>query len=236
MTSSDSRQRLPRRIAATAVLLCIGAGAAAAPGESGTSGDIDQARPDAVLASPLLVSRVTSGFAMRSHPIKKRRQHHEGVDFAAPLGAPVRSVDAGVVSFAGTQNGYGNVIYIEHPGHDRTTLYAHLQRIDVRKGDHVLQGEVIGTVGKTGLASGPHLHFEVHERGKPIDPMTLAFSDVVDRVAAPSLQTASVSVDAHAADVVAAATGVPCIDLLQKASLEALDPVEVELLRQGCLR
>ncbi|MUV13429.1 M23 family metallopeptidase [Noviluteimonas gilva] len=235
MTSSHSRRRLARRIAATAVFLCFGTGAAAAPGDSATHrapDDIDQVRPEPALASPLLVARVTSGFAVRKHPIKKRRQHHEGVDFAAPLGTPVRSVDAGVVTFAGTQNGYGNVIYIEHPGHDRTTLYAHLQRIDVRKGEHVLQGEVIGTVGKTGLASGPHLHFEVHQGGKPIDPMSLAFRDVVDRSAA---QTASASVDA--AKVVAANTpAVPCIDLLQKASLETLDSVEVELLRQGCLR
>lgn len=227
MTCPDSLRSLARRIAATAVLLCICASAAAAPGENGKPpGDTDEANREPALASPLLVSRVTSGFAMRRHPIKKRRQHHAGVDFAAPLGATVRSVDAGVVTFAGRQNGYGNVIYIAHDGHDRTTVYAHLQRIDVREGDRVAQGDAIGTVGKTGMASGPHLHFEVHERGKPIDPMTLAFSEFVDR-------SDEIVVPAN---VVATASTVPCIDLLQKASLETLEAGEVELLRQGCLR
>ena len=226
MTRSASPRRLVRRIAVTAVVLCIGASAVAAAGENRTAADVDEASREPALASPLQVSRVTSGFAMRSHPIKKRRQHHAGVDFAAPLGAPVRSVDAGVVAFAGSQKGYGNVIYIDHEGHGRTTVYAHLHRIDVRNGDRVRQGDRIGTVGKTGLASGPHLHFEVHERGKPIDPMTLAFSEVVDRneaIVAP-------------ASLVASANAVPCIDLLQKASLQALEAGEVELLRQGCLR
>jgi murein DD-endopeptidase MepM/ murein hydrolase activator NlpD len=93
----------------------------------------------AFLASPLAFSRVTSGFAMRFHPILQTWRRHLGVDFGAPTGTPVRSVGEGVVSFAGRQGGYGNVVQVQHSG-NRSTLYAHLSRIDVRKGQRVEQG------------------------------------------------------------------------------------------------
>ena len=127
----------------------------------------------AFLASPLAFSRVTSGFAMRFHPIQKTWKAHLGVDFGAPTGTPVRSVGNGVVSFAGVQNGYGNVVQIQHNG-DRTTVYAHLSRIDVRRGQRIDQGDRIGAVGATGWATGPHLHFEFKVNGKQIDPMVIA--------------------------------------------------------------
>ena len=129
----------------------------------------------AFLASPMEFSRVTSGFAMRFHPVLKTWRRHLGVDYGAPTGTPVRVVADGVVDFAGVQNGYGNVVYIQHRG-NRVTVYAHLSRIHVRKGQHVSQGEHIGAVGSTGWATGPHLHFEIRENGEHVDPLRVARS------------------------------------------------------------
>lgn len=127
----------------------------------------------AFLASPLEFSRVTSGFAMRFHPILQTWRAHTGVDYAAPTGTPARSVGDGVVDFAGWQNGYGNVVIIGHRNKAQT-VYAHLSAIDVRKGQTVSQGQTIGKVGATGWATGPHLHFEYRENGVFKDPLTLA--------------------------------------------------------------
>jgi murein DD-endopeptidase MepM/ murein hydrolase activator NlpD len=127
------------------------------------------------LASPMAFSRVTSGFAMRLHPIHKTWRAHLGVDYGAPTGTPVRAVGDGVVDFAGVQNGYGNVVVVQHPG-NRQTLYAHLSRIHVRKGQRVSQSDTVGLVGATGWATGPHLHFEFKVGGKQVDPMTIARS------------------------------------------------------------
>ena len=127
----------------------------------------------AFLASPLAFSRVTSGFAMRFHPIHKTMRAHLGVDFGAPTGTPVRSVGDGVVTFSGWQNGYGNVVQVEHSG-GRSTVYAHLSRIDARRGARIEQGQLIGAVGATGWATGPHLHFEFKLGGKQVDPMQVA--------------------------------------------------------------
>ena len=124
------------------------------------------------LASPLEYSRVSSGFAMRMHPIANEWRQHKGIDYSAPSGTPVRAVGAGVVDFAGWQNGYGNVVQLLH-GHDRATVYAHLNRIDVAKGQQVEMGARLGNVGATGWATGPHLHFEVKVGGEHQDPMSL---------------------------------------------------------------
>jgi murein DD-endopeptidase MepM/ murein hydrolase activator NlpD len=125
------------------------------------------------LASPMEFSRVTSGFAMRFHPIHQVWRQHLGVDYGAPTGTPVRTVADGVVSFAGVQNGYGNVIIVDH-GKGDTTLYGHLSRIDVRQGSRVLRGQHIGAVGATGWATGPHLHFEFRNNGVHRDPLEVA--------------------------------------------------------------
>ncbi len=125
------------------------------------------------LAAPLAFSRVTSGFAMRLHPIHQTWRAHLGTDFAAPSGTPVRSVGHGRVSFAGVQNGYGNVVFIDH-GKQQVTVYAHLSQIDVRVGDTVDQAQTIGAVGMTGWATGPHLHFEFRLNGVQQDPQTIA--------------------------------------------------------------
>ena len=127
----------------------------------------------AFLASPMEFSRITSGFSMRFHPILKEWKRHEGVDYGAPIGTSVRVVGDGVVEFAGQQNGYGNVIQVRHSD-NRLTVYAHLSRIDVKRGEHVTQGEHIGAVGMTGWATGPHLHFEFRVAGVVKDPLTIA--------------------------------------------------------------
>ena len=125
------------------------------------------------LSSPLEFSRVTSGFAMRLHPILNTWKQHNGVDYGAPTGTPVRAVGDGVIEFAGWQNGYGNVVHIRH-SNERSTVYAHLSHIDVAMGQRVDQGATIGAVGMTGWATGPHLHFEVKIDGLQQDPLLVA--------------------------------------------------------------
>jgi murein DD-endopeptidase MepM/ murein hydrolase activator NlpD len=132
-----------------------------------------RSRKRSFLASPMEFSRVTSGFAMRMHPILQRWRAHLGVDYAAPVGTPVRSVGDGVVEFAGWQNGYGQTVVINH-GNERSTLYAHLSRVDVRQGQRVEQGQRVGAVGATGWATGPHLHFEFRVAGQHQDPLKIA--------------------------------------------------------------
>jgi murein DD-endopeptidase MepM/ murein hydrolase activator NlpD len=118
-------------------------------------------------------SRVTSGFAMRMHPILNTWKQHKGVDYGAPTGTPIRAVGEGVIDFAGWQNGYGNVVEIRH-SNLRSTLYAHMSRIDVTRGAHVEEGQRIGAVGSTGWATGPHLHFEFKVAGLQRDPLSIA--------------------------------------------------------------
>ncbi|MFT4992555.1 MAG: murein DD-endopeptidase MepM/ murein hydrolase activator NlpD [Polaromonas sp.] len=140
----------------------------------------------AYLASPVAFSRISSGFKMRFHPILKTWRNHLGVDYASPTGTPVRSIGDGMVDFAGVQNGFGNVIYINHKtGH--TTVYAHLSRINVKRGDRISQGENIGAVGSTGWATGPHLHFEFRVNGKQQDPILLAQQSASIPLAASSM-------------------------------------------------
>lgn len=127
-------------------------------------------RQPSFLASPLAEARVTSGFAPRMDPIQHRLQDHQGVDYGAPVGTPVLSVADGVVDFAGQQRGYGNVVEIRHSG-NRSTLYAHLSVIGVEKDQKVAKGDVLGAVGATGWATGPHLHFEFRVAGVHQDPV-----------------------------------------------------------------
>ena len=125
------------------------------------------------LAWPVAFTRISSNFSMRFHPLLHRWMQHQGTDFAAPTGTPVRSVGMGRVEFAGWQNGYGNVIHIDH-GNGDTTVYAHLSHIDVRPHESVQRGQTIGNVGMTGWATGPHLHFEFTENGQQRDPVQMA--------------------------------------------------------------
>ena len=121
-------------------------------------------------ASPLGVAwpihtRVTSPFGPRGD------RFHEGVDLAATQGTPVGAAAPGVVTFAASNDGFGNVVVVAH-GSGVVTLYAHLSRFEVAPGTHVSTGDVVGLVGATGDATGPHLHFEIHVRGAAIDPLT----------------------------------------------------------------
>jgi len=127
------------------------------------------------LRSPLEFSRVTSGFGRRLHPIHKNWRAHKGVDFGAPRGTPVKATSDGVVSFAGRQGGYGNIVVLRHRG-KLSTAYAHLNKIsgNLKSGMAVNQGDVIGFVGSTGWATGPHLHYEVRVDNVAHDPMTIA--------------------------------------------------------------
>ncbi|OGB28758.1 MAG: peptidase M23 [Burkholderiales bacterium RIFCSPLOWO2_12_FULL_61_40] len=127
----------------------------------------------AFLASPMEFSRITSGFKMRFHPILKAWRAHNGVDYAAPTGTPVRSIGDGVVEFAGVKGGYGNVVVVKHSNSD-STAYAHLSRINVKRGEPVSQGQRVGAVGSTGWATGPHLHFEFRVNGVFRDPLSMA--------------------------------------------------------------
>ncbi len=146
---------------------------AAADGRGGYYNVDGRSRRRAFLASPMEFSRITSGFAMRMHPLMQTWRQHNGVDYGAPLGTPVRAVGEGVVDFAGWRSGYGNVVEIQHGG-SRSTLYAHLSRIDVRKGQRAEQGQRLGAVGRTGWATGPHLHFEFRIGGQHQDPLRVA--------------------------------------------------------------
>jgi murein DD-endopeptidase MepM/ murein hydrolase activator NlpD len=148
----------------------------AADGTSGYYGEDGRSLRKAFLRAPLAFSRVTSGFTTaRFHPILKTWKAHRGTDFGAPMGTPVHVTADGVVAVAGKENGYGNVIIVRH-GKSFSTVYAHLSRFapDLHAGARVRQGDVIGFVGMTGWATGPHLHYEFRVDGEPRNPVTVA--------------------------------------------------------------
>jgi murein DD-endopeptidase MepM/ murein hydrolase activator NlpD len=129
----------------------------------------------AFLRAPVDFTRVSSNFnPNRLHPILKVRRPHQGVDYAANQGTPIRAAGDGKVTFAGSRNGYGNAVILQHGG-NITTLYAHMSRIasEARVGRRVRQGQVIGYVGKTGLATAPHLHYEYRINGVNRNPRTV---------------------------------------------------------------
>lgn len=117
-----------------------------------------------------LWGRISSFFGLRRDPLNGRRRHHAGVDLAAPRGTRIEAAGDGKVVFAGKRRGYGNTIIIEHAD-GRRTLYAHAERLLVHSGERVREGQTIATVGSTGRATGPHLHFEVIEAGRRVDPL-----------------------------------------------------------------
>lgn len=134
-----------------------------------------KSRKRAFIRTPLEFSRVSSRFsAARRHPVLGTMRAHKGVDYAAPPGTPIRVTGQGTVAFAGWKGGYGKVVEVQH-GKTYRTLYAHMQGFakDIRVGTKVKQGEVIGYVGSTGLATGPHLHYEFHVNGQHRDPLSV---------------------------------------------------------------
>lgn len=112
---------------------------------------------------------VTSGFGYRMHPILGGRAHHNGIDFDANTGDPVRSAGNGLVKYAGWKNGFGNVVEIDHQN-GYVTVYAHNSAFTVKEGDVVRAGQVVAKAGSTGRSTGPHVHFEVHKDGRAVNP------------------------------------------------------------------
>jgi murein DD-endopeptidase MepM/ murein hydrolase activator NlpD len=129
----------------------------------------------AFLRSPLEYTRISSRFGLRRHPFQRAWRAHTGVDYAAPTGTRVRAAGDGIVEFAGWKGGYGKVVILRHRGR-YSTLYAHLSRFEpgLRRGQRVAQGEVVGRVGSTGWATGPHLHYEFHVGGRARNPYAIA--------------------------------------------------------------
>jgi murein DD-endopeptidase MepM/ murein hydrolase activator NlpD len=123
--------------------------------------------------------RLTSGFGLRRHPLLETTKMHIGVDWSAVPGTPVIAAGRGRVNFAAVRGDYGNAVVIDHGG-GWQTLYGQLLRIDVRQGDCVEFGALVGRVGSTGLSAGPHLHFEVLRDGTPLDPMRVHIKNAPD--------------------------------------------------------
>ncbi len=124
------------------------------------------------------LTRVASGFGNRIDPVYKTIKFHAGLDFSSPQGSPIYATADGRVKTSGNLgNGYGNHVVINH-GYGYETLYGHMVRTKVKSGDMIKRGEVIGWVGSTGKSTGPHLHYEVHKGGRPIDPIYFFYNDL----------------------------------------------------------
>ena len=123
------------------------------------------------------LKRIGSGFGMRFHPILNRYRMHKGIDFVAPTGTPIFASADGTVRSVRRSDSFGKVVEINH-GYGLITLYAHLSKIKVKRGQKVVRGQVLGMVGNTGLSSGPHLHYEVHLNNVEVDPVSYFFKDL----------------------------------------------------------
>ncbi len=123
------------------------------------------------------LTRVASGWGYRIDPIYHTQKFHDGMDFTAPTGTEIYATGKGVVTKVGWEQGYGNSIKIDH-GYGYETFYAHLSDFNVGVGKTVVRGEVIGYVGNTGKSTGPHLHYEVHQKGVPVNPQNFYFLDL----------------------------------------------------------
>lgn len=166
------------------------------------------------LRSPLEFSRISSGFSLaRFHPILQTVRAHKGVDYAAPIGTRIKAAADGTVAFAGVKGGYGNVIVLQHQN-GISTVYGHMSGFaqGMRKGAKVAQGEIIGFVGMTGLATGPHLHYEFLVNGEQRDPMKIALP-----TATPLLAKYQADFAAHKANLLAQ------LDLLNTSKFASLE-------------
>ena len=146
------------------------------------NGKVDYFTPEgksmrkAYLKAPVKFSRISSTFkTKRKHPVLGYTRAHRGVDYASPSGTPIHAIGDGVVTFVGWKGGYGRYISIRHNNRNHTTAYAHMRSYakGLRKGMKVRQGKIIGYVGMSGLATGPHLHFEFKSRGRAVNPLTV---------------------------------------------------------------
>ncbi len=130
----------------------------------------------ALLRTPVNGARISSGFGMRNHPILGYSRMHRGVDFAAPVGTPIYAAGDGTVEVAGIKGGYGNYLRIKHNG-TYASAYAHISHFasGIAPGRHVRQGQVVAYVGQTGMATGPHLHYEILVSGEQVNPAGIKF-------------------------------------------------------------
>jgi murein DD-endopeptidase MepM/ murein hydrolase activator NlpD len=131
----------------------------------------------AFMRNPVKFSRISSGFTQRRwHPVLKKWRSHKGVDYAAPIGTPVKAAGEGKVAFVGRKGGYGKVVILQHQD-KYSTVYGHLSGYakGLKRGKRVRQGQLIGYVGQTGLASGPHLHYEFRVDGQHRNPLKVTF-------------------------------------------------------------
>jgi murein DD-endopeptidase MepM/ murein hydrolase activator NlpD len=152
-----------------------------AQGRDGYYSPEGQSLKRAFLKSPMPFDRISSGFsAGRLHPVLQIWRAHKGLDYAAPTGTPVRAVADSIVNFVGRQGGYGNLIVLKHQG-PYSTAYGHLSRFGkgIKRGSKVSQGQLIGYVGSTGLASGPHLHYEFRVNGVQRNPLAMKLPTVL---------------------------------------------------------
>ncbi len=133
------------------------------------TGTIVSASSRVAFVYPVMGPRMSSDFGVRTHPIKKVRRHHDGIDLAAPVGAPIRAIAEGQVMYADPHGGYGRYIVIRHLN-GFTSHYGHCEKVDVAPGAAVVAGQIIGTVGNSGVSTGPHLHFEIRQNGTAQDP------------------------------------------------------------------
>ena len=124
------------------------------------------------------LKRMASGYGMRIHPIYKTAKMHSGMDFTAPIGTKIYATGNGIISLVEmSDRGYGNHIIINH-GFSYQTLYGHMSKIIVRPGQKINRGDLIGYVGNTGSSTGPHLHYEVHKNGNPVNPINFYYNDL----------------------------------------------------------
>jgi murein DD-endopeptidase MepM/ murein hydrolase activator NlpD len=146
------------------------------------NGNVNYFSPDgksmrkAYLRAPLKFSRISSRFRLkRKHPVLGYNRAHRGVDYAAASGTPIHAIGDGYIAYIGWKGGYGRFILIRHNNRNHSTAYAHMRRYarGMKKGKRVKQGQIIGYVGMSGLATGPHLHFEFRSRGRAVNPLTI---------------------------------------------------------------
>ena len=128
------------------------------------------------------LKRTASGWGWRVHPIYNIKKFHYGLDFTAPIGTPIYATGDGIIEYSilstdKLSRGYGNLIIIDH-GYGYKTLYAHLSRFNIKKGDKIERGKIIGYVGSSGLSTGPHLHYEVIKDGKKVNPINYLFNSL----------------------------------------------------------
>jgi murein DD-endopeptidase MepM/ murein hydrolase activator NlpD len=160
---------LLRQTGLSAGMLGESPGRGSGAGLTAATGDLAFERTAAPSAASVLAARVTSGYGWRRDPIDGGLQLHKGTDFAMAVGQEVPAARDGKVAFAGELPGYGRTVLVTHDG-NRSTRYAHLSELAVKAGDSVVSGQVIGLSGATGRVTGPHLHFELLEDGRPVDP------------------------------------------------------------------